>query len=99
MAACPPRIKRSPSLAMLGLSVSYGLSRRSLLHLGGGGEEGDELPDVGETLQVLDHVAHPVDVLRRQHPLGAVEIIHVVLVPGHRVADGAPKVPALALQH
>src|SRR6266850_832825 len=88
-----------PSLAMLGLSVSYGLSRRSLLYLGGGNEEGDELPDVGETLQVLDHVAHPVDVLGRHHPLGAVEILHVVLVPGHRVADGAPEVTALALQH
>src|SRR5439155_3484109 len=87
------------SVAMLGLRVSYGLSRRSLLSLGGGSEEGDELPDVGETLQVLDHVAHPVDVLRRQHPLGAVAILHVVLVPGHRVADGAPEVPALALQH
>ena len=62
-------------------------------------EEGDELPDVGETLQVLDHVAHPVDVRGRQHPLGAVAILHVVLVPGHRVADGAPEVPALALQH
>src|SRR5215475_14429028 len=36
--------------------------RRSLLSFGGGSEEGDELPDVGETLQVLDHVAHPVDV-------------------------------------
>ena len=84
---------------MLGLRVSYGLSRRSLLSLGGGSEEGDELPDVGETLQVLDHVAHPVDVLGRQHPLGAVAILHVVLVPGHRVADGAPEVPALALQH
>src|SRR6516165_9519351 len=58
-----------------------------------------QLPDVGETLQVRDHVAHPVDVLRRQHPLGAVVILHVMLVPGHRVADGAPEVPALALQH
>jgi hypothetical protein len=36
-------------LAMLGLSASCGLSRRSLLYLGGGSEEGDELPDVGET--------------------------------------------------
>ncbi len=50
------------SLAKLGLRVSSGLSRRSLLDFGGGSEEGDELPDVGETLQVLDHVAHPADV-------------------------------------
>ncbi len=53
------------SLAMLGLRVEYGLSRRSLLSFGRESEEGDELPDVGETLQVLDHVAHPVDVLWR----------------------------------
>src|SRR5262249_11649880 len=64
-----------------------------------GGEEGDELPDVSETLQVRNHVAHLVDVLGQQHPLGAVAILHIVLVPGHRVADGAPEVPALALQH